>query len=311
MPLYRLLALAILSTACGASDATKPAPAPVAAPTTTPTPIAAPADLGERGIVFTGDWGSGDAHERKVVEGMRAWCQRERCDAGAFLGDNFYPAGVTSTEDPKWGTHWRAMYGTLGIVFHPALGNHDYADDGVPGDPDAQVRYSAKDPLWQMPAKTYTWTLGAAEFFVLDTEAWDDAQGAWLRGALAGSKAPVKIVYGHHPIYSNGPHGDDTNVLALRDRLGPILVEGGATLFMAGHDHHKEILDAGMGVGLVIAGTGGKGLYPVLPGGPNQVCAFSTYGWAHVLVTAAEAKVRLVRSSGEIECERRYPAKGA
>jgi hypothetical protein len=270
-----------------------------------------PADPEAKGIVFTGDWGSGDSTQRKVVDGMRAWCQRERCDAGAFLGDNFYPAGVASVDDPKWETHWRTMYGTLGVVFHPSLGNHDYEDRGVRGNPRAQVDYSAKDPYWQMPALTYTWTLGAAEMFVLDTETWDDVQATWLRGALAGSKAAVKIVYGHHPIYSNGPHGNDKDVLALRGRLGPILAEGGATLFMAGHDHHKEILDAGMGVGLVIAGTGGRELYPYVPGGRYQVCAGPTHGWAHVLVGAKEARVRLVSVDGEIECERVYPGKGA
>ena len=66
------------------------------------------------------------------------------------------------------------------------------------------------------------------------------------------------MVYGHHPIYSDGKYGDDP---ALRDSLMPIL-RGRANLYISGHEHSLQHLTAEDGVHFVIAGGGGAGTYP-------------------------------------------------
>ena len=64
----------------------------------------------------------------------------------------------------------------------------------------------------------------------------DDEQLAWLAETLAGSDATWKVVFGHFPIYSatTGEHGDTP---ALAASLLPVLQQGGADLYLSGHDH--------------------------------------------------------------------------
>jgi hypothetical protein len=51
-------------------------------------------------------------------------------------------------------------------------------------------------------------------------------QLTWLAHVLRTSGAPLKIVVGHYPLYSSGPHGLETTIQApLRQRLEPLLTE--------------------------------------------------------------------------------------
>src|SRR5262245_55898356 len=49
-----------------------------------------------------GDWGTGDDPQKQVADAVTSFCQTQHCDFGLLLGDNFYPAGVSSTADIQW-----------------------------------------------------------------------------------------------------------------------------------------------------------------------------------------------------------------
>jgi acid phosphatase len=77
-------------------------------------------------------------------------------------------------------------------------------------------------------------------------------QLAWIEHQLAASKAPWKIVFGHHPIYSGGEHGDTPELV---DQLLPLLSKYGVQAYICGHDHDLQHLQAG-GVNLFGSGAG-------------------------------------------------------
>lgn len=302
---------------CGATSASapqvSPAPTPThapvsaaaSAPQSEPLPAAgsAPAALPQAGapdtfsLVFVGDWGTSNREERVVAQSISRWCHTASCDAGALLGDNFYPEGVASVDDPLWTTAWLNMYDPLGLVWHPALGNHDHL-----GNPAAQVEYSARSKTWAMPAQTYVWHGGPVDFFVIDSDVFDMPQARWLDEQLAASTAAWKVVYGHHPVYSNGYHGNND---ALKNMLLPVLVKNHVQLYLAGHDHDKQVLKTSDPVGWIIVGTGAE-VRPTLSGA-NTVYASSRPGFGYLRFTSSEARLQLVAANDDVEFETTFP----
>jgi 3',5'-cyclic AMP phosphodiesterase CpdA len=119
----------------------------------------------------------------------------------------------------------------MGIPFYLSLGNHDMLTE------------KGKEVIqtFQMPAGAYyTKHLGVIDVFAINTSAFDMPQQLWLKQALMSSKAPWKLVYGHHPLYSTGAHGHDADLVQLREQLEPILTNYKADAYLAGHDHNYE-----------------------------------------------------------------------
>ncbi|MDR3509795.1 MAG: tartrate-resistant acid phosphatase type 5 family protein [Caulobacteraceae bacterium] len=229
-------------------------------------------------FLAVGDWGrDGASHQRDVA--MRMGRAAEAIDAGFVLsvGDNFYSAGVRSVSDPQWRTSFEDVYtaASLQKPWHVALGNHDYR-----GSPQAQIDYSRTSPRWRMPARYYKLSgadLGApqVDFFCIDTspmvssyrQEFDDAiqanvasqdvdaQLAWLEGELSASKAPWKLVFGHHTVFSGGStHGNTPELVA---RLKPILERHGVQAYINGHDHDLQHIQVA-GVNYVCTGAGSE-----------------------------------------------------
>ncbi len=217
----------------------------------------APASKSIRVLAF-GDFGNGSAAQTHLAETMLAYGKQHPFDFGITLGDNFYPRGVTSPDDPHWANDWEKPYGPLGLHFYPTLGNHDY----LPADgPAAEVMYSQRSNTWRMPSTFYTYTAGPVQFFAIDTEELSDTrlyqrQLAWLDAEIAKSKARWKIVYGHYQIYS-ATRGDEQNLI---DRLIPVL-RNRVDLYLCGHDHNLQQLQTEDGVHFLVDGGGGAPLY--------------------------------------------------
>ena len=88
-----------------------------------------------------GDWGTGLTGQIKVFEAVKKNAEKYPYDFLLTLGDNFYPAGVQTTNDPKWETVYERTYGSLPITIYPILGNHDHM-----GNVNAQIAYSKINP---------------------------------------------------------------------------------------------------------------------------------------------------------------------
>jgi acid phosphatase len=214
-----------------------------------------------------GDWGrQGEPHQRAVAEEMGRLADQIGSRFTLALGDNFYDSGVQSVDDPLWRESFEDVYTSPALQhrWYALLGNHDYK-----GDPQAQIDYSQKSRRWTMPARYYVIhgaSIGApnADLFMLDTapllpgyrkepagtavhhvhDQDPQTQYAWLDKALAQSQAEWKIVFGHHPIFSGGKHGDSDDLIV---NLLPILKRHGVQAYVCGHDHDMQhIHKAGM-----------------------------------------------------------------
>lgn len=204
------------------------------------------------------------------------------------VGDNFYNRGVRSVSDPKWQERFETPYAGLRIRFYPTLGNHDYY-----GDVASQLEYQSPSDSWQMPARQYRFTAGDSEFFALDTMDPNPAQMAWLEESVRSSTARWKIVYGHHPIYSAGKHGDSKE---LEEQLLP-LIRGKAILYVAGHDHDMQHLKPVDGTHFIVSGGGGARLRnPKL--GSRSLFGKGVYGFAVLEIHGHHLKVTMHDSSG-------------
>ncbi|GAA5532934.1 metallophosphoesterase [Deinococcus aluminii] len=219
-------------------------------------------------VVVMGDQGTGTEVQRRVAAAMRAVCLRDGCDLGVGLGDNFYPAGPHDPASPLFRERFAELYGPLGVPFLMVAGNHDESwllgGDGADArGADAEVAYARTHPQWVMPARTYRAPAGdLVEFFAVDTTPLaaylpprranerpggprDAAQRAWLAGALASSQARWRLVLGHHPLFSNGKHGDAGHYdrLPLPGQRGDAVRAlygaacGRADGILSGHDH--------------------------------------------------------------------------
>jgi len=210
-------------------------------------------------LMAAGDTGSGDDGQAAVAGAMKGYAQANPVELVLLLGDNFYEDGVSSTSDPQWLTKFEQMYdpGVLDMPFYAVLGNHDYF-----GNPAAQVDYTLQSSRWKMPARYYTFTHNLSDgttvgFFAIDTNTIESepAQLAWLDAALSASTARWKIVFGHHPAYSNGWHGDNAGLIAM---LAPLLSARGADIYLAGHDHDLQVLRPVGGVLYLVDGAGSR-----------------------------------------------------
>jgi len=161
-------------------------------------------------FVAFGDAGFGNDNQKKLARGVASFCQKEHCDFVALLGDNFYPSGVKSVSDPKWQTHFEEPFSQIELPFYAVLGNHDYGESIQ-----AQIDYTTKSKRWKMPGRYYSFSRGPVEFFAIDTQNFDLKQSQWLDEKLKASSSRWKVVFGHHPIFSNGTHGDSAQLKTL------------------------------------------------------------------------------------------------
>ena len=175
----------------------------------------------------------------------------------AVLGDSVYergtPAEYARCYAPTWGRH-RART-------RPAVGNHEYGTPGAAG----YFAYFGRRAA--PPRGYYGYRLGAWRVLVLNTYCAPaggcgagSPQERWLRRELARSRGRCVLAYGHHPRFSSGLHGPDRSIHALWRALG----DGGAELYLAGHDHHYERFAPLRGLRQFVVGTGGRSLYPIV-----------------------------------------------
>lgn len=264
LALYLAASLLILTQGCGGRISLANRTLPFA-----PKEVTIPQRDSALRVVVLGDFGMGNKAQFDVAKAIAELHRRQPFQFGITVGDNFYQHGVSSIHDPKWETRWEQPYSRLGFPFYPTLGNHDYY-----GDVQSQLEYQSPSGSWRMVARQFVLRGGLADWFALDTTDTRTEQYAWLDKALSASSAHWKIVYGHHPIYSAGSHGDSKT---LEARLLPV-IRGRAVLYVAGHDHDLQYLKPVDGTHLVISGGGG-GRLRQLHRDPRVIFGLTIYGF--------------------------------
>jgi hypothetical protein len=81
-------------------------------------------------------------------------------------------------------------------------------------------------------------------------------QYQFLERDLASTSCPFKVFFGHHPVYSSGPHG---STMEIQNYLQPLFEKNGVKLVFAGHDHDYERTIVN-GITYVVSGGGGASL---------------------------------------------------
>ena len=105
-------------------------------------------------FIAIGDWGrNGEYLQLEVAKQMGQWASSHPNNFVISVGDNFYPKGVVSENDPLLNHSFENIYTahSLQCDWYPILGNHDYGSE-----PDAQIRYINVSRRWNMPARYYS-----------------------------------------------------------------------------------------------------------------------------------------------------------
>jgi len=256
------------------------------------------------GIIFLGDTGELNTDKVKVAKAIQKYCIKQECNLGLLLGDNFYEFGVKHIDDPQFQTKFEEPYKDLKFKFYPVLGNHDAL-----GNWQAQIDYTSKH--WSMPSRFYSLDLHVAKLYAIDTNLYTVAnpvqnsshsqtQHKWITAQLSQNQSPWKIVYGHHPVFSNGLHGD-TELLVKN--LNPLLDQHKVDFYISGHDHDKELITSNH-TKYIICGTGAK--LRAITAGSNTIFAKSSLGFGYLHLTATEAIFRFINTNGKVEFEQKY-----
>lgn len=231
-------------------------------------------------IVFysIGDWGKRGSRLNATSESMGLLSDVHKPDFILSLGDNFYPDGVVSSDDPQWESTYSQIFThpNLFCPWYSILGNHDYILN-----PQAQIDYyiEKKDKRWIMPSRYYhvMKTFGSKTLHIvcLDTVELDtmstpyllsknviqreelyqsksDKQLIWLEDVLSKSKADWLIVVGHYNMYTGGWHGTNRNLVNL---LKPLFIRYKVDMYICGHCHNLEHL-SDSGIEYVVSGSG-------------------------------------------------------
>jgi hypothetical protein len=173
------------------------------------------------------------------------------------FGDNAYPDGTLAQfnnfYDPTWG-RFRS-------ITKPSPGNHDWHTGGAAG---YEAYFGSAFPAGRLVS--YERLVAGWDIYQLDTERKLSSQIGALDNRLASNPDRCELVYGHHPRFSSGKHGDDPSKQALWSTL----VANDVDLYLVGHDHNYERfaeMDASgdavtNGTRQVVVGTGGVATRP-------------------------------------------------
>jgi 3',5'-cyclic AMP phosphodiesterase CpdA len=205
---------------------------------------------------------------------------------------------------------------------YAVLGNHDYQnwpDSKV----EAELAYAKNGQTrFAMPARWYTFEFPAKNplitFIALDsniphadgstthgrdftlTAQQHAEQVAWLEGELKRPRTtPYLVVIAHHPVYSDGPHGD--HAILIRD-WDPLFRKHGVQLYLAGHDHDLQHLEfEGHPTSFFLSGGGGADLYNLkIQESARGPFAQKIYGFSQLSVTPEKMTLRHLDSDGKL-----------
>ena len=134
-------------------------------------------------------------------------------------------------------------------------------------------------------------------FYTL-TDAQRKDQVNWLNENIRiPLETPFLVIVGHHPLYSNGPHGD--NQTLIRD-WDPLFRLYKPHLYIAGHDHDLQHLEFdGHPTSFLTSGGGGASLGQLDYNGRGPF-ADEVHGFTHLQVRPDIMIVRHLNTDGNL-----------
>jgi tartrate-resistant acid phosphatase type 5 len=286
------------------------------------------ADAGAE-LLMIGDWGYEDAKaQSQVAAAMGGYTKSHalRWQALMLLGDNWYGPLAGGAQSARWQTQFEDMYpaSVFDCPAYAILGNHDYQTMPV-SKVDAELEYArmarpgGKATRFTLPSRWYRFEFPEKDplitFLALDsnmpkekkndvdftlTEQEAAAELAWLEAELKRPRtAPFLVAMGHHPVYSDGPHGD--HPVLIRD-WDPLFRKYNVSLYLAGHDHDLQHLEfAEHPTSFFLSGGGGADLYNLtIKPSKRGPYAQKVYGFSHLSATEKQLTLRHLDPNGRV-----------
>jgi hypothetical protein len=240
----------------------------------------------------------------RVGEAMAREDRRAPVQALLFLGDLFYPGGLSRrTLRDRLRENLAGPYCHFLVLTkqgrralsdacrrppertHPVpiiavAGNHDHGREQSVRLERERVPYFVGN--WLMPRQAHSYELGAGvSVIAFDSESVNQGLPAdALADALRASQGPWRIVIAHHPIADPGAGWND----GYAERVLDAIEAAGQPvhLFLAGHQHSLQAL-RGPGAALhVVSGGGGADVRPLSPAGAERLWAEAAWGFVRV-----------------------------
>ena len=225
--------------------------APMLGASTAPDRV--PTDPAVWRFLVVGDWGrDGQQGQQQTADAMAKVWDTHGPEFVVSTGDNFYNWGVRSATDHRWNTCFEKVYAARIEPWYGVLGNHDYG-----GSIKAQTDRGKLGGRWKMSERWGLLPLTPAgrpslDLLFFDTVAWHgeeqlphsiqgakvtpadrDLQIAQMGAKVRGSTGQIKLAFGHHGIWSIGPHGGKRDLIDL----DALLREKQVRAWVHGHDH--------------------------------------------------------------------------
>lgn len=274
-----------------------------------------------------GDWGrNGEYDQLEVAKQMGAWGTTHQNQFVISAGDNFYPSGVVSENDPLFHYSFENIYTahSLQCDWYPVLGNHDYHTNV-----DAQVKYSQISRRWAMPSTYYSKVVnlkkekeegkeddkekqpskGKVLLVFMDTDPFLHPNKAdyvarqmdWLKDTLTNAPADVKwkIVIGHHPFYTVGPRINNAEILTMRKALKQFFDEQKVDVYLSGHEHSLQHLKPEGYTHQFISGAGSE-LTTVTAGIAYSKFQAAEHGFMYFSIDDKRLNVKAIIMEGKV-----------
>ena len=262
-----------------------------------------------------GDWGrKGQFGQQELANMMQLTGFSAEPEFIVSTGDNFYPNGVASIDDPNWEDSFEDVFNGffLNCPWYVVLGNHDYR-----GSIEAEINYTYKSQRWNMPAQYFHQDFEdeglKIRMVFLDTQpfeleyykeekykkVWDQdttAQLKWMDSILSDNSADWKIVVGHHPMYTGGKRIDEENT--VRNQLEKYLIKHEVDVYFAGHEHDIQFIKPDGPTYHIVSGAGSE----VRPTGKLDITEYAESVQAFVSVSATSDSLycQVVNYMGEV-----------
>jgi hypothetical protein len=210
-------------------------------------------------------------------------------DRFLYLGD-VYETGTAIDFALSYGP----LFGRFASGTAPTPGNHEWPH-----------RYDGYYPYWtaergSRPPDYYAFSIGGWQLLSLNSEADhgpQSAQLAWVRRKI--SRTPrfgnCRLAFWHRPRFSGGPHGNQPDVDPLWKAI-----RGKVRITLHGHDHNYQRFRARDGIVEVIAGTGGRSVYPVDRRPSLMAATYHAFGALRLRLRKGFAGLAFVSISGAV-----------
>ena len=235
-------------------------------------------------FAFFGDSGSGSAAQYDVA----ARILEENPDFILHTGDLIYAKG----EDANYPKQFYRPYQKLiaSRIFFPSLGNHDYVESGG----------RAWLDNFYLPGveRFYSFDCGNVHLVALDSNFVDSRSADWLESDLSKTDKLWKIVFFHHPPFTNKSGRQDSYKIA--HFWLPIFKKYKVDLVLCGHDHLYTRFRPVDGVHYIVEGLGGKSRYKIKPDSRVAFTDNRDYGFGLVEIWGNDLYFSHITRSGKV-----------